>query len=468
MKGKIEQNKEPNRLPSAIIKLAKEPRTIILVKGSPGTGKTSLAMEIARIVGKAILVTFGRDSEAIKKRFPWVKQEALAVLDVSLQLKQNGTARATLAERVRELSIQISGLDASFSNALVILDDVGSFLSGLPPGDAEGQHVSFLEALRDTIDAPLLLVSDGERCTGIESRADAILALHDDLLDGRVMRFLEFVKFPSAPRRYKKIPFSLFNGRFTAGIALARVDIENSGKWIVAADPPGAYSTGSEKIDAIYNECFKLSSFNLMEIDPDLPLSACNFFLSAIINFLWQDRAVILAPVTGINTILLGKNDFPLFVEAEMMANNLRVLEERTGVITECRPYIVQLDNREKDLFKIFMEIYDSFTCQKIFSPLFSIIEFTSLDYRSDGMLKQILNHAKFVKNANVIEFAVVHSGIDSEFKAQLASIATTHTKLQAVEGDVILFTSMRPRSSHFFVELDTPIMPKIRLIPVL
>ena len=467
MKDKAEQTKNPGRLPSAIIKVAKEPGAMILVKGSSGTGKTSLALEIAMTAGKAVLVTLGRDAGAIKKRFPWVQQEALSVLDISSWPGGDGIVNMTPVERVRALGIHVSGLGASFANALVVFDDVGSFLSGLPRDGSEGQHASFLKALRDAIDAPVLLVSDDGRCTVLESRVDAILALHDDLLDGRVMRFLEFVKFSCAPRRYKKIPFSLVNGRFTAGIALARVDIEKASKWIVAPDPPGAYSTGSEKIDAVYKECFKLASFNLLEMDPDLALSASNFFLSSIINFLWQDRAVILAPVTGINTILLGKNDFTLFVGAEMMANNLRVLEERTGVITECRPYIVQIENRDKDLFKTFMEIYDSFTNKHNFSPIFSIIEITSLDYRNDEILRQILNHAKFVKNANVIEFAIVNSGIDPEFKAQLASIATTHTRLQTIEGDVTIFTGMRPRSPHFFVELDSPTIPKIRIIPV-
>ncbi len=465
--SKSEQNKEPVRLPAAMIQTAKEPRSVTLVKGLPGTGKTSLALEVAAAVGKAVVVTRGWDFGAIKVRFPWAKQEVLAVLDVSSWLGGDGIANTTLAERVRVLGLQISGLGASFSTALVVFDDIGSFLAGLPRGDLQEQYPSFLDALQDVLDNPLFLVSSEERSTGLESRVDAILVLIDDVLDGRVMRWLEIAKLPGAPRRNKRIPFTLARSRFTAGIELARIDIANAGRWILAPDPVGSYSTGSEKIDAVYAECLKLASFNLMEIDPDLPLSANNFFLSSIINFLRQERAVIMAPVTGINTILLGKNDFTLFVDAELLDNNFRVLEERTGITIECRPYIVQLDNRERDMFKTFLEIYDSFTGKNKYSPVLSLIEFTSLDYRNDAMLKQILNHAKFVKNANVIEFAIVNSGIDPEFKAQLASIATSHTKLQVIEGGVTLFTGMRPRSPHFFVELDSPVIPKVRIIPV-
>ncbi len=467
VQSKSVQNKEPVRLPAAMIQITKEPRSITLVKGLPGTGTTSLALEIAAIVGKAIMVTRGRDFEANLKRFPWMQREALAVLDVSSWLGGDGIANTTLAERVRVLGLQISDLGASFSTSLVVFDDIGSFMAGLPRSDLQEQCNSFLDTLCAVLDNPVLLVSGDERNTGIESRVDVVLTLRDDMLDGRVMRWLEIVKLPGAPRRYKRLPFTLAGNRFTAGIELARIDIANAGMWIVAPDPGGAYSTGSEKIDAIYADCFKLASFNLLEIDPDLPLSASNFFLGPIINFLRQERAVIMAPVTGINSILLGKNDFTLFVDAELLDNNFRVLEERTGITTECRPYIVQLENRERDMLKTFLEIYDSFTSKNKYSPVLSLIEFTSLDYRNDTMLKQIFNHAKFVKNANVIEFAIVHSGINPEFKAQLASISTTHTKLQVVENGAILFTGFRPRSPHCFVELDSPVIPKIRLIPV-
>jgi hypothetical protein len=468
VKSKNEQNKEPMRLPAAMIQIVKEPRSVTLVKGLPGTGKTSLALEIAATLGKAVLLTRGRNFEAIMARFPWVRRDELAVLDVSSWLGGDGIANTTLAERVRVLGIQASGLGAAFSKSLIVFDDIGAFMVGLPRDDLQRQFTSFLDAMRNAMDNPVLFISSDERDTGLESRADAFVVLHDDVLDGRVMRLLEIVKLPGAPRRYKKIPFTLVRGRFTAGIELARVDIANAGKWIVAPDPVGSYSTGSEKIDEVYPECFKLASFNLMEIDPDLSTTASNFFLSSIINFLLQDRAVIMAPVTGINTILLGKNDFTLFVEAEMLDSNFRVLEEQTGIITECRPYIVQIENRERDMFKTFLEIYDSFTSKNKYSPLLSLIEITTLDYRNDAMLKQIFNHVKFVKNANVIEFAIVNSGIDPEFKAQLASLATSHIMLQNGEGGVTLLTGMRPRSPHHFVELDSPVIPKVRLIPVL
>ncbi|MBN2150186.1 MAG: hypothetical protein JW839_01945 [Candidatus Lokiarchaeota archaeon] len=467
MRGTSEQKEKTARLPSAIIRIAKEPGARILVKGSPGTGKTSLALEIASTVSKAILVTRGWDASGIKARFPWLPMDDMAVLDVASWLGGDGLDNTTLPERVRVLGLQVSGLGTNFSEALVVIDDVCAFLSGLPRGDLHELHSSFLDVLSGTLRNPVLLISPEESSPVLESRADAVMALHDDLLDGRVMRLLDIVKLRGAARRSKRVPFTLASGRFVAGMLLGRVDIANAGRWIVSPDPPGNYSTGSEKVDLVYQECFKLASFNLMEIDPDLPFSASNFFLSPIINFLWQNRAVVLAPMTGINTILLGKNDFTLYVDAEMLASNFRVLEERTGTITECRPYLIQIENRERDLFKTFLEVYDSFMSKNKYSPLFSIIELTSLDYRNDVMLKQILNHAKFVKNANIIEFAIVNSGVDPEFKAQLASIATSHTKLHNGESGVTLFTGMQPRSPHFFVELDVPTIPKIRIIPV-
>lgn len=450
-----------------MIHVAKEPRSITLVKGLPGTGKTAFALEIATIIGKAVLVTRGCDVAGIKARFPWLDVDCLAVLDVSTWLGGDGIANTTLSERVRVLGIQLSSQDAGAAKPLVIFDEIGSFLAGLPRNAINELYPAFAEALHVTLQNPLLLITSEMRATGIEPLANMFVILHDELLEDRPMRIMEIVKIPGGKRFFKRIPFTLLGNRFTIPLEMARIDIEHAEKWIVAPDPFGSYSTGSEKFDTFYPDCFKLSSFNLLEIDPDLPLNASNFFLSAIINFLAQQRAVIMAPVTGINTILLGKNDFTLYVDAELLDNNFRVLEERTGIITECRPYIVQIESRERELFKTYMELYDTFTSKNKYSPLLAIMEYTSLDYRNDAMLRQIINHAKFVKNANVIEFAVVHSGINPEFKLQLASIATTHIRLHTIENGITLLTSYRPRSMHLFLELDSPVMPKMRILPV-
>jgi len=457
-------NAQPNDapvIPGEILAICKRKSASILIKGTPGSGKSSLALEIASSFEKTIIVTSGRSANDMKHPLSWLKSQ-VSWMDVATWFGGDGIANTTLAERVRVL-----GISEKFPVPLLVFDDLESFMLGLPRADILIQNRLFFEMISAKFAGVKIIISESCDDTGIEACVDCILALHDELLDGRPIRWLEILKIAGARRGRKMYPFTLTGGRFSMGNPIARLDITNAVKWIVSPDPPGSYSTGSEQLDALYKDCLKMGTFNVFEIDPDLPSAMSSFFLSAIINFLHQKRGVIVSVVEGINTILINKREFMLYIDAESLNDYYRLIEEKTGTAGECRPYVIQVAKREKEIFKTFPEVYDALAVKTNFAPILAIMEYTAIDFRNDDFLRDLSTHIKLVKNANIIEVALINAGVDAEIRSLLVGLGDTHVKFKVLDTGVTLFTGQKPWSNHFIIELASKTMPKIKLVEV-
>jgi len=457
---------EHPRVPVDMIEYVKMMNASILIKGQPGTGKTSLAIELASAINNIVIVAKNISSEMMQARYSCLQDRSVKVINVATWFDGDDIANTTLDERVRVLGIQLAALGAQQADTILVFDDLALFMFGLLSTDTKVQHKIFLNLVRSLFAGPCIIINDSADNTGIESSVDCILFLHNDVLDGAILRKLEIQKIRARCRTPKFIPFTLRGGKFACGVPMERLDISHVEPWIISPNPPGSQSTGSEQVDALYKDCLKMASFNLYELDPDMPTANSSFFLSAIINFLQQGHGVIVSAIEGDNTVLLSKRDFMLYVNAEVLDNYYRVLEEKSKP-AESRQYIIQYTKRETDMFKSFIDVYDDLAARTDYDPILSFVEYTSYDYRNNAMLKEILNHIKFIKHTNVIEVAIVNSGADPEFIAMLSSLADTHMKMQAIDGGVAILTGRKPTTNHFFIELASTTMPKIQLIEV-
>ncbi len=66
------------RLPPELEKFLKEDSVTLLIKGAPGTGKTTLALEILRAMSgkeESTYLSTRLSLEKIEKQFPWIEEE---------------------------------------------------------------------------------------------------------------------------------------------------------------------------------------------------------------------------------------------------------------------------------------------------------------------------------------------------------------------------------------------------------
>lgn len=287
--------------PVEILDLALMRNASILIKGKAGTGKTSFAIEIASFFNNIIFVTGNNFPETMQERYPWLQSRSFNVINVAKWFEGDGIVNTMLAERVRELGAQISNMEIQQSDSILIFDDLESFMLGLPSADVRVQNKQFLDFVKSVFAGTWIIISDSAGDTGIEAKVDCVLVLHDDILDKAPIRKLEIEKIGQKRRYRRYIPFTLKDGRFACGSPLGQLAITNAESWVVSSDPIGSQSTGSEQIDALYKDVLKMASFNLFELDPNMPASISSFFLSAVINFLQQGHGVIVSTIESID-----------------------------------------------------------------------------------------------------------------------------------------------------------------------
>jgi len=242
------------------------PRTL-LARGPPGTGKSLLAISLARHSGRP-WVYLGWDHSSLgdpeRERSPAGTSRALKVMSPSEFFRDFSELRHLLAtEREGE------GLP------VVVLDPWEGVLERRDPGDGPQDSAlqvrSFLEALQ-SLSAHAVLVSSGAMEGPMEFLCDGLVTLHRGLLDSRVERWLELEKVRDVPISHPEQPFTLDTGepRFLRPLILSPSEVRPG-----VAPPPqfarrGRVWVGSTDVETIFGP-FPEKAVTVIEMESETP-----------------------------------------------------------------------------------------------------------------------------------------------------------------------------------------------------
>ena len=116
--------------------------------------------------------------------------------------------------------------------------------------------------------------------------------------------------------------------------------------WKVTSDKGELFSTGNESLDLLYNGGLRQGTFNLLEVESSVPISAYSSIMIGILcNFIQQNRGAIVHTMDGINSDLIDKKRLFLYLRTDLISKNVRILMEKLTDRNEIRPYILQVDS---------------------------------------------------------------------------------------------------------------------------
>src|SRR3989475_2321624 len=284
---KLEKGGSPETpLPPELEKLLRRKSLLLLVKGETGTGKTTAALELM-----ARLQSSGDTVHISTRTYPdkLVFQHALFS---KLATQKNVHFFSTLEFDPTQFVVGhnvVSGLHrllSNMDNPLIVLDSWEGIADYVPPEARMKVEQSLMAVLEDT-GARMVLVSEKPETTStLDPLAEAILVLHQRVIDDRRVRELEIRKLRGVPIRQERYLFTLAGGRlrylepfgFTlpAGTSMFR-PLENTATHM---------STGSRDIDALLGGGVPRGSTGLLEIRGDVPLEGQIYVpLTALLNF---------------------------------------------------------------------------------------------------------------------------------------------------------------------------------------
>lgn len=444
--------------------------TSILVKGLPGTGKTTLALELLRIHGKGGLYVSTRVSkEKLEQQYPYVKDltEKGKLIEIHQLKGVEGGVEFEDLRFGRSVDIIKSMLQTitKFKESLMILDS----------WDASAKELDIKERLRiekslvgmaEANKAKLVFVSEEPYLTTTDYLADAIVTLKDEEIEGRRIRRIEWNKLRGAEIPQKSYLFTLHGGRFRM---FQRTEAGRPSEIEAKPFEPmihskARYSTGSRDVDDLLEGGLRKGSAILLEIgktvstDWQLPL-----LVSMELNFLANDGCVVNTSYAGLTPCMFK----------DIVANHMHkdIVESmfRIGHYEEFRPdpcfFMLDLLSMDKSFERLWDEVMEVRKASG--GPCFIFIDMDTggLIHSEDDIIEYSLKLSLKVKQFD--DVLVLKLGENNEDKQELSTFCDKHIKLDVIDGTLMMY-NVRPPSRVYVVGYDhSRGYPRVELTPM-
>jgi KaiC/GvpD/RAD55 family RecA-like ATPase len=159
--------------------------TSLLVKGRPGTGKTTFAFTLASVLKprRVTYITSRSSEDAISRQFPWLVEELPETVVADLRL---GVAEQLVEQFMNALK---------HDDNLIILDSWDSFARIVAPSDALKTESALIQlASSPTKGVKVVFVSERTEVSPLEYAVDGVVSMHATLIGGRTIRTLRLIK----------------------------------------------------------------------------------------------------------------------------------------------------------------------------------------------------------------------------------------------------------------------------------
>ncbi|MGI0086035.1 MAG: ATPase domain-containing protein, partial [Nitrososphaerales archaeon] len=246
----------------------------ILLKGEPGTGKTTLALDLLKKHGKGAYVTTRVSLEQLQTHKPELRNLLLRN-DV---LTKEGAGHKDLSfEDLRLSAVEdilqeiIEASDKMGPESLIVLDSWDALAKKLDMTERMKVEQSLL-AIAEASKAKILFVSEEIALGTSDYFVDAVVQLEDDVHHGHRLRRLVWKKLRGSEISQRSFLYTLKGGKFTIleNTKVLWPEEYQSGTFKPIKHGSIRYSTGSEDVDRFLGGGFRRGSSILLELDKQI------------------------------------------------------------------------------------------------------------------------------------------------------------------------------------------------------
>ncbi|MHA1675528.1 MAG: gas vesicle protein GvpD P-loop domain-containing protein [Promethearchaeota archaeon] len=462
----------------------------LLLKGQAGVGKTTFAMSLLAYFTDytPVYLSTRVAPSSLYSQFPWLKDRLAPenILDATRtyipptddpkghQMKEH-LMQTIRFQTIPEFLKIIYEKVAQYENPIIVIDSWDAII-GPGQGQKDTVETLFTEFIRQS-NSKLILIAESDTQSFLDYIVDGILTLTDEEIAGRTFRTVQINKIRAVERRQKAYAYTLYHNKFRFLKPYERESLINITQFEPNNDNDDLFSTGNQILDKIYGGGLRPGTFNLLEVESNVPVSSISsIFIGLLCQFIQSERGAIIRTTDGINSDLIDKKRLFLYLPTDRISKYMKILQNQISDRKEIRPYIRQVE--DQNFNSVFFDTYSKLSSISKFQPVFAGISYDNLQFMVDfnqaiGLFEK---HLKLIRNSNVIELGIINSsknessGVEElgSLTTNLSYIASTHIKVIERHGAILLY-SLKPRSSSLYAmkTVYKKGFPQIVLLPI-
>lgn len=436
----------------------------LLIKGKSGTGKVTLALELARNHADKFEIVFisrKMTEHALHNRFPWVKNliKPHNILSTSSAESVLDDPSFTVTNVISSITNRVTRVEDPFVPLkehlmpFVILDvwDTIAKVDVSTRIKAEkllisltDRHVGFLVFLTESI----------ERST-IEYLLDGVVSLSQNFYKSYRLREMEVEKLRGTHISRAKVPFTLQGGRFRIFSKLSHKIAESLNKFSAIEHGEAFYSTGNKDLDDRLNGGFKRGSIISIEMDDDVDRFVFVPILAPLaLNFISQGKAALVIPAADQDVSAVTRYLSP-HIDHDTLKRFLRIYGSINDTESTSSAYMIHRAGESfEDAYNIWIDAYTKLREKTEGCVVTMDYSFIELEYQSEiqSILKGIIKLSRTIRSFK--DLLVMVSRPNYKSLEVMKSISDMHLRIFEYDGTTML-AAIKPQLFLYNIQTD-------------
>ena len=465
-------------IPEEIISALESKNFTLLVKGPPGSGKTTFVLTLAKkFIGKVIYLSSRVNVDELLRQFPWIKEllEKKAIYETTISRipKKQSEYRihySNITEFMRRVYDIVESL--SQEGVILIIDSVDAIKEFFNLSFESYQLEMSLMDIVDTYGFNLILVSEVSEISKLDFLSDGVISLDREFRNGAILRVMRIEKLRGQEITNPEYYFTLLDKGFTIipKVRSEFASFKNPPKFEVFKEDHFSASFFSQIIGNFNKRKMKipLGSSILLEIAPETPHTYYTLFSDLFgINMMRQGY-----PWYCLSSIVY---DIDLFYKQLESGLDIDISDKFIGVapkrlralrenISKRKYKLLELSEEPNEMLSSFIKLFEQKPPRTFYMSVF--IDLLTSTYPVSDILNLVEQLTKMVSVYKGLGIFMAFSSFDRI--NHLRGFFDHHLKMEIV-GNIVVVRVLKPTISNYFAVVHnlTEGFPDIKLIPI-
>ena len=437
----------------------------LLIKGHSGTGKATLALELAGKNTDKFEVIFlsRRTSEHdLYNRFPWVKnfvkpENILSVSGAELVLDDPSFTITNVINSITNLAGKVEDPFVSLNERrkpFIILDAWDTISKEIDVA-TRIRTEKLLISLTDKHVGFLIFLSEDAGASTMEYLVDGVVLLAQSFYKSYRLREMQLEKLKGTHISRAKVPFTLAGGRFRTFQKLSHKIADSMKKFDPIQHSKTSFSSGNAELDEKLRGGFRRGSIISIEMDEEVDRFVFVPILAPLaLNFVSQEHASLIIPAADQHVTAVTRYLSP-HADERFLKKYLRIVGGTDNRSTEQPAYLVPRTGKTfAEAYESWKKNYFGLSRAKDGCLITSDYSFVELEYQAEiqAILKSIIELSRLVRSSN--NLLVMVSRPNYRSLEVMKSISDIHLKIFEYDG-ATMFAAIKPQMFLYNIQTD-------------